>query len=450
MNPATEANLSLYQENTETDVGTMLQNAHQAFLNWREMPFSHRRDLMTFLATLLRNKKEAFALLIANEMGKPITQGQAEIEKCAWVCDYFAQHAATFLQPRMVVTEFQKSKVCYQPLGVIFAIMPWNFPFWQVFRCVVPALMAGNAAILKHASITTGCGLAIEGLFKEAGFEPFLFQQAIVGGTLAAKMIAHDTIVGLSFTGSENVGRTLAANAASHLKKSVLELGGSDPYVVLADADLDVAADCIVRSRLNNCGQVCIAAKRAIAVNSIHDELLAKIEEKMMTFQMGSPLDAKTTLGPMARGDLRQSLHKQVMDTIKQGAKLVVGGKIPAGKGFYYPATLIAEVRPGMIAFEEELFGPVIALIRAEDESEAIQFANQSRFGLAAAIFTRDIIRGEAIATEQIEAGTCVVNAFVASDPRLPFGGIKKSGFGRELSREGLLEFVNVKTVAVQ
>lgn len=449
INPATGEKLAYYEELSRTELDTKIEQAHQAFLHWRQRPIAERSRLIATLATLLRDKKEQLAILIANEMGKPITQGQAELEKCAWLCDYYVEHAENFLSPKTIETNLQKSMVYYQPLGIVFAIMPWNFPFWQVCRCAVPALMAGNAVLLKHAPITTGCAYAIEKLMLEAGFPAGLFQHVLIDNQVTAELIQHPKVNVLSFTGSERVGRLVAANAAGHLKKTVLELGGSDPYVILADADLDWAAQCIVTSRLSNCGQVCIAAKRVIVLAEIHDELVSKIQQLMAVYTMASPQDSQTKLGPMARNDLRQTLHQQVTLTISKGATLISGGQIPAGHGFYYPPTLIAGVKPGMIAFKEELFGPVIAIIKADSEEEAIAMANQSTYGLGAAVFTQDIARGEAIASQKIEAGSCFVNAFVASDPRLPFGGIKQSGYGRELSEEGLREFVNIKTVAI-
>ncbi|WP_044011857.1 NAD-dependent succinate-semialdehyde dehydrogenase [Legionella massiliensis] len=450
VNPSTEAVLNEYVMMNDNEVAAHIDAAHLTFRVWRKTNFSQRKQAMLKLAGLLLEKKKDFAILIAQEMGKPIASGQAEVEKCARLCEHYAEKAESYLQSRTIETEMKKTMVCYQPLGVIFAIMPWNFPFWQVFRFAVPTLMAGNAAILKHAPVSTGTGNVIAELFLEAGFPEHLFQHFIVDNDLAAKVIANPHIAAVTLTGSERAGAIVAANAASYLKKAILELGGNDPYLVLEDADLDLAASCIVQSRLNNCGQVCIAAKRIIAVKSVRDVLIEKIQALMANYRMGDPLNANTNLGPMARDDLRKTLHDQVVKSIRLGADLIVGGEIPKGKGYYYPPTLLTNVRRGMPAFDEELFGPVIAVITANDESQAIQFANQSNYGLGAAVFTRDLARGEYIAQHEIEAGACFVNAFVASDPRVPFGGIKRSGYGRELSREGILEFVNTKTVAVR
>lgn len=450
VNPTTEAVLNEYIIMNEEEVSARIDAGHLTYRIWRRTNFSQRKQTLLRMADLLQQKKDDFAHLMANEMGKPLSLGRAEIEKCIWLCEHYAEKAESYLQPRLIETEMKKTMVCYQPLGVIFAIMPWNFPFWQVFRFAVPTIMAGNAAILKHAPISTGTGEVIAELFLAAGFPEHLFQHFVLDNELAARVIAHDKVAAVTLTGSERAGSIVAAHAASYLKKAVLELGGNDPYLVLEDADLDLAASCIVTSRLNNCGQVCIAAKRVIALKAIRDELMYKINDQMTHYKMGDPLDPETNLGPMARDDLRKTVHEQVLKSIKLGAKLIVGGEIPKSKGFYYPPTLLIDVHRGMPAFDEELFGPVIALITAEDEAQAIQLANLSYYGLGAAVFTSDLARGEYIAEQELEAGSCFVNAFVASDPRVPFGGIKHSGFGRELSREGILEFVNTKTVAIQ
>ncbi len=448
-NPATEQILQQYSLFKKEQAIELINAAHICYQSFRKTTLDTRRRHMFMLAKLLRQKQDEYAKLMACEMGKPITAGKAEIEKCAWVCEHYAEHAKAYLASHEIKTDKKKSFVCYQPLGVVFAIMPWNFPFWQVFRFAAPTIMAGNAAILKHAPISTGTGNAIAELFLEAGFPQYLFQHFILDNDMAAAVIAHDKIVAVTLTGSERAGSIVAANAASHLKKAVLELGGNDPYVILADADLDLAAQCIVTSRLNNTGQVCIAAKRIIAVKEIGQELTDKIVKLVKEYQLGDPLDPTTKLGPMAREDLRETLHQQVLASVEKGAHILLGGEIPKRKGYYYPPTILTKVRPGMPAFDEELFGPVLAIIIATDEAHAITLANQSPYGLGAAVFTRDLARGEQIATYEMEVGSCFVNGFVASDPRLPFGGIKHSGFGRELSREGILEFVNTKTVVI-
>lgn len=449
INPATEQKLEIYDYMDTDTIAEHIEAGHHAFLSWKTTSFSKRQGLMLQLSHLLELNKDELGLLISQEMGKPITAAKAEIEKCAWLCEYFALNAESYLKPKIIQTEMKTTKVCYNPLGVVFAIMPWNFPFWQVFRFAVPNIMAGNAAILKHAPISTGTGNKIAELFQIAGFPQYLFQHFIINDDAAAKVIEHPLTVGVTITGSERAGRAVAAHAGKCLKKTVLELGGNDPYIVLEDADLDLAAHCIVTSRLSNTGQVCISAKRIIVVESIYKEFITKIKHYMGLFKMGDPLDPTINIGPLARSDLRDTLNKQVQKTLKQGAKLLCGGIIPDGVGFYYPPTLLTEVKPGMTAFEEELFGPVVSVTSVADEAEAISCANLSRYGLGAAVFTKDLAKGERIATEEIESGVCFVNAFVATDPRVPFGGIKNSGYGRELSKEGILEFVNIKTVAV-
>ena len=449
VNPATGDVLQSYTIIDKKIINQRIEKAHGVFLNWRNTSFPERSKLLQEVARLLKKGQEEYARLIATEMGKPITACRAEIEKCIWVCEHYACEAESYLQSREIKTDMKKCLVVHQPLGVIFAIMPWNFPFWQVLRFAAPTIMAGNTAVLSHAPISTGTGNAIAALFEAAGAPAGLFQHLIVDNAGAATIIAHERVAGVTLTGSETAGRSVAQTAGRHLKKVVLELGGSDPYIVLEDADLDLAAQAIVTSRLNNSGQVCIAAKRVIAVRDIENELIDKIQLLVSQYKLGAPLDPSTQIGPMARADLRQTVHQQVMDSIALGAELLLGGELPRGAGYYYPATILTNVRPGTPAFDEEVFGPVIACVTAEDEQDAIKLANLSRFGLAAAVFTRDTKRGEAIAKDAIDCGSCMVNTFVASDPRVPFGGIKASGYGRELSREGILEFVNIKTIGI-
>jgi succinate-semialdehyde dehydrogenase/glutarate-semialdehyde dehydrogenase len=449
INPATEEVISVYDCLDEHSINQKIETSHAAFLSWKETGFNLRRELMEKLSQVLEFEKDELVHLMSLEMGKPITAGAAEIDKCSRLCKHYAENAESYLAPRTIQTEMKSAVVCYRPLGIVFGIMPWNFPFWQVLRFAVPTVMAGNVALLKHAPISTGTGNKIEQLFKDAGFPLGIFQHMIVDNEGAAKIIAHQHISAVTLTGSERAGSAVAAQAGKFLKKSVLELGGSDPYVILEDADLDLAAQCIVASRLNNSGQVCIAAKRVIVIKTIENELISKIIDRVGLYKMGSPLESDTKLGPLARHDLRETLHEQVEKSVKQGAKLLLGGIIPDCKGFYYPPTIISGIKPGMTAFDEELFGPVISICAADNEDHAISLANQSTYGLGAAVFTRDLQKGEFIATNKIDAGVCFVNSFVASDPRLPFGGIKHSGYGRELSREGILEFVNTKTIAI-
>ena len=449
INPTTGQAIKAYQSMAEAEFKQIIDQSHAAFLTWRHTSFKQRSSMMQRLAEILHNNATTYANLITQEMGKPITQAKGEIEMCAWLCQHIAEHAEQYLTTRHITTEMSKSYVTYKPLGIVFAIMPWNFPFWQVVRFAVPAIMAGNAAMLKHAPIVTGVALAIESAFREAGFPLHLFRTVIVDNDAAAKIIQHPHISAVTLTGSDVAGRIVASEAAQSLKKVVLELGGSDPFVVLADADLDAAAQAAVASRLNNTGQVCIAAKRIITVPAIRDELTQKMLSLIATYKMGDPMDEDVSLGPLAREDLRDHLHEQVQSSIAQGASLLLGGDIPKESGFFYPATVLAEVKPGITAYEQELFGPVVTFIDAQDETDAIRIANDTPYGLSAVIFTQDLAKGEQMANE-IEAGTCVVNDFVRSDPRLPFGGIKQSGFGRELSQEGIREFVNVKTVVVK
>jgi succinate-semialdehyde dehydrogenase/glutarate-semialdehyde dehydrogenase len=401
-------------------------------------------------SNILRVKKEEYSKLMTLEMGKPIAQSRAEVEKCAWVCEYYAENAEKFLGDELISTDASKSFVSFQPLGIVLAVMPWNFPFWQVFRFAAPGLMAGNAGILKHASNVSGCALAIEEVFREAGFPENLFSTILVPSSQMEEVIKNEKIKAVTLTGSVPAGKAVAKTAGSVLKKTVMELGGSDPYLILEDADLEMASDTCVTARLINGGQSCIAAKRFIVVEKVYDSFEKLYLEKMKSKKMGDPFDEANHIGPQASVPLRDELHLQVEKSIELGAKLLLGGKIPEMRGAWYPPTVLTNVKKGMPAYDEELFGPVAALIKAKDEAEAIEIANDSIFGLGAAVFTKDVNRGEKIAKEKIEAGCCFVNAFVKSDPRLPFGGIKESGYGRELSSFGIREFVNIKSVFVK
>jgi succinate-semialdehyde dehydrogenase / glutarate-semialdehyde dehydrogenase len=383
-------------------------------------------------------------------MGKPLAGGRSEVEKCAWVCRYYADNAEAFLAPEPAPSDASRSFVAFLPLGPVLAVMPWNFPFWQVFRFAAPALMAGNAGLLKHAANVTGCALAIEQIFKDAGFPPPLFRALLVSSQRVAAVIAAPEVKAVTLTGSTPAGRAVASKAGEMLKKTVLELGGSDPYVVLEDADLEAAAETCVASRLINSGQSCIAAKRFIVAEPVRQRFEELFVEKMRARKMGDPLQPGVDVGPQARRDLRDDLHRQVEQSVKAGARLLLGGTVPAGPGAFYPPTVLGDVRKGMPAYDEETFGPVAAIIAAKDEADAVRLANDSVFGLGAAVFTRDVERGQRIAAEELEAGSCFVNSFVKSDPRLPFGGIKESGYGRELAVFGIREFVNIKTVYVK
>jgi succinate-semialdehyde dehydrogenase/glutarate-semialdehyde dehydrogenase len=450
INPATDEEIRTYEEMSSTEVAEIARKAFEEHLRWREVSFADRARLMKNAASLLRERTNEYGELMTKEMGKPIAGGRAEAEKCAWVCDYYAEHAEHFLAPQPVETDASQSFVAFEPLGVVLAVMPWNFPFWQVLRFAAPALMAGNAGLLKHSSNVMGCALAIEELFRDAGFPPGLFRSLLIPGRGVAEVIENRKVAAVTLTGSTPAGKAVAAKAGEVLKKCVLELGGSDPYVILEDANLDEAVSTCVTSRLINSGQSCIAAKRFIVVEALAEEFEEKYVELMRAQKMGDPMEEDTVVGPQARSDLRDELHDQTMKSVEKGARLLLGGEIPKGAGAYYPPTVLAGVKKGMPAYDDELFGPVAALITAKDEDDAIRIANDSVFGLGAAVFTSDVERGAEIATKRLHAGSCFVNSFVKSDPRLPFGGIKESGYGRELSEFGIREFVNVKTVYVK
>jgi succinate-semialdehyde dehydrogenase/glutarate-semialdehyde dehydrogenase len=400
-------------------------------------------------AASLRKRKDEFAELMTAEMGKTRAEGLAEVEKCAGNCDFFAEHAESFLAREPIDMGGPKAFVTFNPLGVVLAIMPWNFPFWQVYRFAAPALMAGNVGVLKHASNVPGCALAIQDIFTEAGFPPGAFTTLLVGSRHVRALIEHRLVRAVTLTGSTPAGKAVASQAGAVLKKTVLELGGSDAYIVLDDADLDLAAETCVNSRLINAGQSCIAAKRFIVVEPVLEAFTTRFVALMKTKKMGDPLAEDTDLGPQARRDLRDALHQQVVASVERGATLLLGGQVPPGDGAFYPPTVLSDVTPGMPAYDEELFGPVAAILKARDEADAVRIANDSVFGLGGAVFTADSARGERVA-RALEAGATFVNAQVASDPRLPFGGVKESGYGRELGVFGIREFVNVKTVYVK
>jgi succinate-semialdehyde dehydrogenase/glutarate-semialdehyde dehydrogenase len=449
VNPATGEKLREYPETTPREARAAIEAAHAAFQKWRRASFAERARPMREAARLLRARAAEYAVRMAEEMGKPVRDGRAEVEKSASACDYYAEHAERFLAPETIPTDALRSFVTYTPLGVILAVMPWNFPFWQVFRFAAPALMAGNAGVLKHAANVPGCALAIEELFRDAGFPENLFRSVLVPGRKVRALVRHPLVAAVTLTGSTEAGRSVAKAAGEALKKTVLELGGSDPYLVLGDADLDGAVRTCVTSRLTNAGQSCIAAKRFIVVEPLRRAFEAGCVERMRAVVMGDPLREETGIGPQARRELRDELHAQVRRSVEAGARLLLGGEIPPGPGAFYPPTVLTDVRRGMPACDEEIFGPVAAILPVRDEAEAVALANDSPFGLGAAVFTADRARGERLAAEELDAGLCFVNALVRSDPRLPFGGIKASGFGRELSHHGIREFVNVKTVYV-
>lgn len=452
INPTDGKVIKSYNEDSDDTVTQKIAQTHTAWLSWRERDFADRSILMNRLADQLYKDRTHLATLMASEMGKPIKDGAAEVDKCAAVCKYYADHGADFLRDQPITTEAAQSYVSFQPLGVVLAVMPWNFPFWQVFRFLAPALMAGNCGLLKHASNVPGCAMAIEKLVINAGFPAHVFQTLMIGSKGVNQVIANPLVKAVTLTGSTEAGIKVAAQAAGLLKKTVLELGGSDAYLVLADADLEAAAEICVSSRLINNGQSCISAKRFILVKEIEKEFTAIFVDKMKRRKTGDPFEPLTDLGPMARADLRDELHQQVLNNIKMGAKCLLGGKIPSFEGnhAFYEPTVLAGIEKGMPAYSEEIFGPVAAILVAKDTEEAITLANDTNFGLGAAVFTANVAVGEEIARNRLQAGSCFVNSMVKSDPRLPFGGINQSGYGRELGSVGIHEFVNIKTVYVK
>jgi succinate-semialdehyde dehydrogenase/glutarate-semialdehyde dehydrogenase len=447
-NPATGETLKTFLALDNTQVDTVLQQMGAARIGWAATPIAERTACLQRAAHQLRAQRERYAALATLEMGKPIREARAEVEKCATGCDFYTQNAERFLADEVIATDGGKSHVANQPLGTLLAIMPWNFPFWQAFRAAAPALAAGNSVLLKHASNVPQCALAIEEIFRES-FPANVLRTLLIGPEQAEKLIADPRIHAVTLTGSEAAGRRVAAAAGKHLKKSVLELGGSDAFVVLADADLAEAARLAVASRFLNGGQSCIAAKRIILVESIAKDFLARFQQGLAQLKQSDPTREDTDLGPMARADLRDTLHRQVTESINKGAVPLMGCEPVAGPGYYYKVSLLDNVRPGMPAYEDELFGPVAAVIRAKDEADALHIANDSRYGLGGSICTSDPGKGETFA-RALHCGQAFVNGMVKSDPRLPFGGIKASGYGRELGLQGIREFVNAKTIWVK
>jgi succinate-semialdehyde dehydrogenase / glutarate-semialdehyde dehydrogenase len=449
VNPATGELLREVPEHDESEVAARLERAARAFESWSRFDFAERARHLTSVADLLRDRAADFARLMTAEMGKPIAAAESEIDKCAWVCDFYAEHAAGFLATETVATDAAKSLVRYDPLGPVLAIMPWNFPFWQFFRFAAPALMAGNVAVLKHASNVPGSALAIEAVFREAGFPDGVVTTLLVSAERAKRLIGHPAIRAVTLTGSDRAGMEVAAEAGRCLKKAVLELGGSDPFIVLADVDPVEAARQAARARTINSGQSCVAAKRFLVEDEIADRFETELVRAMENLKVGDPLERDTEVGPLAREDLLDSLDDQVRRTVDAGAALRTGGHRLDRPGAFYAPTVLTGVEPGMAAFDEETFGPVAAVVRARDAAHAVELANRSQFGLGASVWTGDPSRGERLAAE-IDSGNVFVNGLVKSDPRLPFGGVKRSGYGRELSEVGIREFVNIKTVWIK
>ncbi len=448
-NPASGQPGKVYHGHTLEEALAIAREAHGAFSDWRRHLFAERARCVKAAAATLRRRAQEFAELMTSEMGKTRTEGLAEIEKCAFNCDFFAGHAERFLSPEPVDMGGPKAFVTFNPLGTVLAIMPWNFPFWQVFRFAAPTLMAGNTAVLKHASNVPGCALAIEDVFREAGFPANVFRTVLIPGREVEPLIGDPAIGAVTLTGSVAAGRSVAQAAGRNLKKCVLELGGSDAYLILEDADIENAAAISAAARMVNGGQSCIAGKRFIVLRAVKDAFERALAAKMSAIAPGDPRDPRTKLGPMQSIKARDEIHRQVQDSIAKGARLLCGGTIPDRAGAWYPPTVLTDVEPGQPAYDDEVFGPVAAIIEAQDEADAIRIANSSQFGLGSAVITSNIERGERIAAGELEAGMSFVNGAVRSDPRMPFGGVKHSGFGRECSQFGIREFVNVKSVLV-
>ena len=448
IDPSTNQEIASYDEYSLSKVSDIIHAVNLSQTNWNDISLEFRLDCLNEMIGVLKDGKIEYSSLMAYEMGKPISQAENEIEKCIWLCEYYFENAVNFLQDKIINDKIQKYIITLQPLGVILGIMPWNFPFWQVFRFAIPTIIAGNGAILKHASNVQGCGFAIESCFKKAGFPENIFRNISITSKNVENIIKDNRVAAVTITGSTPAGKSVARIAGENLKKTVLELGGNDPYVIFDDANIDKAVAACIDGRILNAGQSCISAKRIIATKGIYNTVLDKLENILQNKIMGDPRD-NVDIGPLVSMSARNRVHMQVRRSIESGAKLICGGFIPNLEGSFYPVTFLADVRPGMDAFDEEIFGPVFSLIMADSEENAIELANNSPFGLGAAIFTSNMEKGEKIAKTKIHAGLCYLNDFVKSDPRLPFGGVKESGYGRELSNYGIMEFVNVKTVSI-
>lgn len=449
INPATGKIEKTFLEHTLEEVFESIEKADNAFLKWRTTDFSLREELMKRAAQILQDRKEHYGKILTLEMGKPITQAIAEVEKCAWVCDYYAENAPIILKEEIVKTDASESYVRFDPLGVVLAVMPWNFPFWQVFRFAAPALMAGNVSILKHASNVPMSALAIEEIFTDAGFPENIFKTLLIDSSKVEEIINHPKVIAATLTGSEYAGKKVAEACGRNLKKTVMELGGSDPFIVLDDADIDSAVKTAVTARLINNGQSCIAAKRFIVVENVYDEFEKKFVDAMKKVKVADPMETTTELGPIAREDLLNELDEQVKQSVMKGATILCGGKRIEREGYFYEPTILANLSKRMPAYDDEIFGPVASLIKARDEEEALRIANDSQFGLGASLWTSNITKAKELASK-IESGSVFINGMVKSDPRLPFGGVKNSGYGRELSHYGIKEFVNIKTVWIK
>ena len=446
INPYTGETISEYATHNASDVNSIIEKSHKSYLHWKTLGFDQRANFMKNMARVLRDNLEEYARLITIEMGKIITESKGEIEKCAWLCEYYAENAEGMLKSEIFQTDAGKSYVRFDPSGIIFGIMPWNFPFWQVFRAAVPTIMAGNTFLLKHAPNVTGAAKAIEEIFLKAGFPEDVFRTLVIPVELSENVIAHPWVEGVTLTGSLRAGSSVAALAGKNLKKSVLELGGSDPYIVLKDGELNSSCNTGVCSRMLNAGQVCISAKRFIVEEPIFDQFVSGQKALLEKMVLDDPMDEKTEMGPMARLDLLENIDKQINESVKLGAKLLTGGhRLYPDKLFYAP-TLLVDVKKGMPVWDEETFGPVSVVIPAKDPDDAVRIANDTSYGLGASLWTQDMVLAEKMAA-QIESGAVFINGMTKSDPRLPFGGTKRSGYGRELAYLGIREFLNAKTV---
>lgn len=446
VNPYDGKEIAIYREFSESEIFAKVEKADSAFKSWRKVPVEERANLIAKAGQVLRENVEEYARMITLEMGKPIIEARGEVNKCAWVCDFYAENSAQFLADEVIKTDAQKSFVRHDPIGCVLAVMPWNFPFWQVFRFAAPTLTAGNTGLLKHAPNVFGCATQIEEVFTKAGFPDGVFQNLIIHHDKTEIILAHDAVKAVTLTGSEKAGASVASIAGKYLKKSLLELGGNNAFIVWEDADIDKAVQTALVSRMLNCGQSCIAAKRFILVEEIYDEFVSKFTAAVSKLKSGDPLDESTQVGPLARKDLATELNRQVKDSVKEGAVLLLGGN---HQNAYHEPTVLGNVRPGMPSFDEETFGPLAAMIKAKNEQEAFALSEQSQFGLGVTLCTSNTEKAVALAGN-VSDGAYFINELVKSDPRLPFGGTKRSGYGRELARDGMIEFVNRKTVYVK
>jgi succinate-semialdehyde dehydrogenase/glutarate-semialdehyde dehydrogenase len=449
INPSNKEVLKEFKENSQTELDDQLRKSTDAFDHWKNATFEKKSKLLKNVGKILRKNKSQYARLMTLEMGKPIAQAESEVEKCAWVCDFYAENGRKFLEKEIIKTDADSSFIQYNPLGVILGIMPWNFPFWQVFRFAVPSLIAGNTVLLKHSSNVPQCARAIEDIFKTAGFENNEFQTLLIRSKKMSTIVEDDRIAAVSLTGSTVAGMKTAEKTGKNIKKTVLELGGSDPFIVLDDVDLNHTVDMAVKARMINNGQSCIAAKRFIVLESIFDKFVKVLTKKISNLTVGDPFDRDSDIGPLATQDIVDQLDRQVKKSVEMGGEVLIGGEKPDMSGFYYLPTIITNIKKGMPVYNEETFGPVAAIIKVKDDQEAVNIANNTCYGLGASIWTNDIKKAERL-SKYIEAGNVFVNEVVKSDPRLPFGGIKKSGFGRELSSYGLKEFVNIQTIYIK